>query len=97
MSHSYCAHGIDVENYHCLKCPPSPLDKLLDVLTDHIATLESAGFGSSTSTISITTVVHAINDNFEKLRDALAAVERPKHGDPIGGFAKSDQSKEQSR
>lgn len=86
MSHSYCAHGIDVENYHCLKCPPAPIDTLLNLLTDHIATLEGHGFGGE-GDISGANAVDAVNFHFEKLRDALAAVERPKHGDPIGGFS----------
>jgi hypothetical protein len=88
MSHSYCAHGIDVENYHCAFCPPSNVDHLLTVLTDHLATLESCGFGGE-GEINGGDAVDAINDHFAQLRDALGDVvgNRPQHGDPLGGFA----------
>jgi hypothetical protein len=86
MSHSYCVHGIDVENHHCLKCPPSPLDRLLDLLADHLATLESAGLGGAAH-VDFQDVTRAAADNFEQLRDAYAAIERPKHGAPLGGYA----------
>jgi hypothetical protein len=74
MAHSYCAHGIDVENYHCVKCPPSALDKLREILADHIATLEGCGFGSDTS-INGADAVDAVNEHFEELRDALGAID----------------------
>lgn len=83
MSHSYCGHGIDVEHYHCSKCPASDLESLFCILADHIATLESAGFGGE-GEINGADAVDAVNDHFEALRDALAAMPKPlEHGAPV--------------
>jgi hypothetical protein len=73
MSHSYCAHGIDVENYHCTKCPPGPLEVLRQRLKDHLATLEAGG------TIS----AQQLRDALAELN---AYYPPPIHGAPIGGF-----------
>lgn len=84
MSHSYCAHGIDVENYNCNKCPPGELAALRDIVADHVATLETVGFGGECE-IDGAAAVDAVNDHFERLRDALANLSkicpREKHGE----------------
>jgi hypothetical protein len=48
------------------------LDDLVAAITDHIATLESVGFGSDTD-INGADAIDAVNDNFERLRELLAA------------------------
>lgn len=57
---------------HTTKSCASASERLLAVLTDHVATLESCGFGSE-SPINGADAVDAVNDHFEQLRDALAA------------------------
>jgi hypothetical protein len=54
---------------------PNASAALLDTLTDHIATLEYAGFGGE-GDIRGADAVDAVNDHFEALRDALATVRK---------------------
>jgi len=50
------------------------IQKFLDLVSDHIATLEGAGFGGEGS-INGAHAVDAVNDHFEELRDELAKLD----------------------
>lgn len=58
---------------------------LLEILADHIATLEACGFGGE-GDINGADAVDAVNEHFEALRNALDAVRYPL--DPIGYAAR---------
>jgi len=52
---------------------PELTAQLLDVLTDHIASLEGCNFGSDVA-ISGADAIDAVNAHFEQLRDLLARI-----------------------